>query len=64
VAAGASPAPATPSEVVAVVQAVLRLRAARLRLALEAKENALLVERAERMARLLKVVVGDFRAGS
>jgi hypothetical protein len=57
-----SPAPETPSEVVAVVQAVLRLRATRRRLALEANQYALLVERAQQQAMLLQVVAREIVA--
>ena len=55
-AAASSPAPATSFDM-AVVHAAFRLRATLLRLTLEAKKNALLIEQAECRAQLLQIVM-------
>jgi hypothetical protein len=59
-AAASSAAPASPSDVVALVQALLRLRSTRLRLALETNKSALLVKRAEQMANLIVISAPGF----
>jgi hypothetical protein len=55
-AAASRPAPATSFDM-AVVHAAFRLRATLLRLTLEAKKNALLIEQAECRAQLLQIVM-------